>query len=208
MSNQIGRHIKYCRGYGPRHLKKNFTVLKPCRYCGIQLEDSKIGPHATWCMSNPNRTENIAKIAKSNIGKHHTDESKKKISEAGLRSKHRRLVRSIRSYIQKNGEIIKLDSSWEEELAKRLDFLCIEWNRPKEPMEWTDSEDKIHHYFPDFYLPKFNIYLDPKNPQAICQQKEKIDFIHSHYPNVILIRTLIECKTFVPLAHQDRAAAF
>jgi hypothetical protein len=58
------------------------------------------------------------------LGKNHTEEAKKKISEAALKSKHRRLRKGVVIY---NG--VMLDSSWELALAKRLD----EYLDPKNP---------------------------------------------------------------------------
>jgi hypothetical protein len=127
---------------------------------------------------------------KGKPGKKHTQESKKKISEAALKSKHRRLRKNPIDY---NG--VTLDSSWELELAKRLDFLEIEWIRPG-PVEWKDNDGVIHNYFPDFYLPKFNLYLDPKNQHAVRVQAEKLKVIRETVPNLKIIETLRECKEF------------
>ena len=126
----------------------------------------------------------------------HTIESKEKISQAALKSKHRRLIRSIREYVKTDGSKVMLDSSWEEELAKRLDQLNIEWIRPELPIQYLAPDGKLHNYFPDFYLPKYDIFLDPKNSYAIQVQKEKLDIIKTSMNNLIIIGTLEECKSF------------
>lgn len=64
-----------------------------------------------------------------------------------------------------------MDSSWEERLAKYLDSQNIQWTRPA-PIHVT--MDKVRRYFPDFYLPKYDVYLDPKNKHAEKVQKEKL----------------------------------
>jgi hypothetical protein len=89
-----------------------------------------------------------------------------------------------------------LDSSWEEALAKRLDELKIEWIRPKLPIQYLTPNGKTHNYFPDFYLLKYDMFLDPKNPYALRVQKEKIDIIKSIMNNLIIIETLEECQSF------------
>lgn len=71
---------------------------------------------------------------------------------------------------------IEMDSKWEVEVAILLDSLNIKWTRPN-PIEWVDCSNKKHRYFPDFYLPKYDIYLDPKNPILIEKQKEKLDIV-------------------------------
>jgi hypothetical protein len=69
------------------------------------------------------------------------------------------------------------DSNWEKDLAMFLDMKSIEWIQPKEPIKWIDCDNKTRKYFPDFYLPKFNLYLDPKNPICCYQQQEKLKVV-------------------------------
>jgi hypothetical protein len=126
----------------------------------------------------------------------HTEESKELIRQKALSSKHRRLVRSVREYVKLDGSIVKLDSSWEEALAKRLDDIGIQWIRPETPIEYVGSDGRTHNYFPDFYLPEQNLYLDPKNPAAINVQKDKLKILLNKMNNLIIIKTLEECKKF------------
>ena len=39
--------------------------------------------------------------------------------------------------------------------------------------------DKSRRYFPDFYLPKYDIYLDPKNPYLMQKDFFKMEIIKS-----------------------------
>ena len=82
----------------------------------------------------------------------------------------------IHKYKHKNGEIILLESSWEVKVAEKLDILNIDWTRPKH-IPWTDTSGKKRKYFPDFYLPKYNLYLDPKNKYQISISLEKLVII-------------------------------
>lgn len=126
----------------------------------------------------------------------HTPESLEKIREKALSSDHRRLVKSTRYYTHVDGTQVLLDSSWEESLARRLDSLGVAWSRPKDPIKWVDCSGKIHNYFPDFYLPIQDLYLDPKNPHAAQVQKEKLNVIKTLLPNLRIITTLKECEEF------------
>lgn len=180
--------------------------------------------HSRWCKSNPKRTsytnsndmskaraaispDSIEKRRKSIsdahkkgnydhvnrktfLGRKHSAESIQKMKQAALNSKHRRLRRGIVNY---NG--IMLDSSWELALAKRLDTLNIKWTRP-DPIPWIDQHGICHNYFPDFYLPDYNLYLDPKNKRARYVQREKINFLLAQYCNICIINTLDECLNF------------
>ena len=127
----------------------------------------------------------------------HSQETIEKVRQHALSSPHRRLVRSIRQYTQVDGTQVLLDSSWEECLAIRLDALGVVWLRPNDPIKWTDISGKTHNYFPDFYLPIQDLYLDPKNPHAALVQKEKLDIIKIQLPNLIIITSLKECEEFV-----------
>lgn len=200
---------------------------KYCNLDFSKFSVSEKANHSRWCVENPNRghwknrkpgecppqfkgkeiikkrAEGIKKAhargayenvdRRTWIGRKHTESSKQKMREAALKSRHRRLVRGIVEY---NG--VMLDSSWELILAKRLDELKIKWIRPSEPLPWEDDEGISHNYFPDFYLPDYNLYLDPKNPIAKRVQKKKLDIVLTKYPNVCILESEEECKAYVP----------
>lgn len=91
-------------------------------------------------------------------------------------------IRTNRSKIfcKEMNKIITLDSSWEKKIALFLNENNIIWTRPN-PLKWIDLKGKPHNYYPDFYLPDYNIYLDPKNPYCMSQDKEKLDIISEKY---------------------------
>jgi len=124
------------------------------------------------------------------LGKTHTEETKQLLREKALASPHRRLKRGIIEY-----KGVLLDSSWELELAKRLDELNIKWVRP-DPLPWVDDEGVTHNYFPDFYLEDYDLYLDPKNPQAVRVQKKKLEILLTQYKNIVIIDSLKKCKEY------------
>ena len=125
----------------------------------------------------------------------HSPEAIEKIRQGALKSNHRRLVRSIREYVKKDGTIVLLDSSWEEVLAKRLDHLNIIWERPSVPVIYQ-IDGVPRRYFPDFYLPEYDLYLDPKNPAAYSAQSRKIKILLDMMKNLVIIRSLSECENF------------
>lgn len=80
-------------------------------------------------------------------------------------------------YFNKNeNKEVLLESSWEVEVATKLDEHNIKWIRPKF-IKWEDSLGKTRRYFPDFYLPDYDMYLDPKNPYCMNKDKEKMTII-------------------------------
>ena len=146
--------------------------------------------------------ETKKKISDSLKGRGFSDERKKNISDACLKSNHRRLVRSIRPYTMKDGSVVMLDSSWEQLLAERLDQLNVDWVRPG-PMKWIDSTGKQRNYFPDFYLPKFDLYLDPKNPIAAKQQNEKVEWLRINIKNLVFLHNEEDIKNYCPGSSVD-----
>jgi hypothetical protein len=71
----------------------------------------------------------------------------------------------------------RFDSKWEVELATLLDKRNISWVVPRQSISWVDSTGKKRKYFPDFFLPDYNVYLDPKNPIVIKIQQEKLNAV-------------------------------
>ena len=126
-------------------------------------------------------------------GKKHSEQTKKRLSEKARLSKHRRLRKNMMEY---NG--ILLDSTWEVCMAKKLDMLSIRWERPA-PITYIDFFGNVRHYFPDFYLPEYDLYLDPKNPQAYKVQLEKIKCLQQQYNNIIILRSIDEINNFAPI---------
>jgi len=189
-----------------------------CKHCKKEFEKKEIANHSRWCDLNPKRSQynkdlTKARAAKKNFknqysygavcseetkekqrlastGRTHTEETKQLLREKALASPHRRLKKGTVEY-----KGILLDSSWELELAKRLDELEIKWVRP-DPIPWVDEEGVTHNYFPDFYLEDYDLFLDPKNPQAIKVQKKKLDSLLTQYKNIVIIDSIEKCKQY------------
>ena len=68
---------------------------------------------------------------------------------------------------------VLLDSSWEVIVATKLIDLGIKWIRPKF-IKWVDNMGTTRRYFPDFYLPDYDLYLDPKNPYCMMKDLDKM----------------------------------
>ena len=85
----------------------------------------------------------------------------------------------VKHYIYNN---VILDGKWELEVAKYLDNKNIKWERPKQGFEyiWNNS---IHIYFPDFYLPELNYYIEVKG-----YQRERDLYKWNSVENLIIIK--------------------
>lgn len=180
VGEKIG-HSKFCES-NPRQ-KINLESMKKARVNRIETSNQYMKAKKNG-LTLSQSDETKAKISNSNLGRKLSDSARDKISKKALLSTHRRLRKNPITY---NG--VLLDSTWEVELAIRLDFLNIYWIRP-DPIKWKDDFGKIHNYFPDFYLPDLDLYLDPKNPQAYRVQLRKIEILNATYSNIVWLTDL------------------
>lgn len=194
-STRVGQSIKipqdhkcpYCKKEFP---KKGLATHIHRKHLGTKVNYSKnsflVNNHAwnkglTKESSNSvrkgaERRSEIHRDGKVNYWYKHSEETRNKIRERALASCHRRVQRNIIKYRTVDGSIVTLDSSWEERVAIVLDKNGVDWIRPK-PIQWYDENGLKHNYFPDFYLPKYDVYLDPKNEIVYEMQKEKIRLV-------------------------------
>lgn len=69
----------------------------------------------------------------------------------------------------------KMDSTWEVILAQWMDLENIKWIRSRNIFfYWTDDDGLRRKYFPDFYLPDLDIYVDTKNTYLVKKDRKKI----------------------------------
>jgi len=77
----------------------------------------------------------------------------------------------------------KMDSRWEVEIAKWMDEHKIKWDRSRKRhmFKWVDNDGNERKYFPDFYLPEMNVYLDPKNDYYLERDLPKLKYVINKY---------------------------
>jgi hypothetical protein len=110
----------------------------------------------------------------------HSIETKQKLSEIRVQALNHNAFYSKRTQY---GNSV-LDSTYELTVAQSLDENGIEWIRPKS-LKWDDN-GQIRRYIPDFYLPEYNVYLDPKNDYLIKKDQRKIA-LAAKYNNVRIL---------------------
>lgn len=74
-------------------------------------------------------------------------------------------------FCKEQNKNVLLESSWEVEVANYLDSKNIKWIRP-DPIPYI--LDKVRHYYPDFYLVDYEVFLDPKNPYCMNKDEAKL----------------------------------
>lgn len=88
-----------------------------------------------------------------------------------------------------------LQSSYELKLFEILTELEVRWLRPKPLPYILDGEEK--RYYADFYLPDFNLYLEPKNDYLIKKEKRKFEVLNLVYPNIMVLDSSKITKEFI-----------
>lgn len=79
------------------------------------------------------------------------------------------------------------DSKWEVRVAKSLDENGIRWEQPKAGFVWNYHGNR---YYPDFFLPDFDVYLDPKN--SYLRETHKLKIENAQLMNKIRVLVLTE----------------
>lgn len=79
---------------------------------------------------------------------------------------------------------IKVQGTWERDIAIKLSELNIQWEKPSTNADvWRyETEGKYHSYAPDFYLPSLNIWLEIKG-YWWGNDKIKMEKIKKTYPH-------------------------
>lgn len=85
-------------------------------------------------------------------------------------------------------DVMEMKNQSEIEFAKILDLYNIEWRyEPKTfPIEWDDKGNVTLAFSPDFYLPKFNLYLEltTMNQRYVTMKNKKVKKLREMYPGV------------------------
>ena len=109
------------------------------------------------------------------LGKHHTEESKARISMTMIKKGYGGICK--RKLIEYKGTV--LESTYEYVVAVSLDENNIKWvktSRKDFKFPYSDPDGVTHYYTPDFYLPDYNMYLDPKNDYLISKVNPKFGY--------------------------------
>lgn len=113
------------------------------------------------------------------------------------------------------GESFTAESSYEVNLSTILNDLKILWKRPRY-FWYTDEENNKRRYYPDFYLPEYDLYLDPKNDylintdvfkiyQAAKENNIIIAIIGKKFINPNAIKKLVEDRGTAPLTSECKS---
>lgn len=135
-------------------------------------KNSKISAGLIGNSNNPKRRIRISCIICSKDFEARPSDKRKTCSKICSGSFHKRQIAGkCGGYRTKSGKSkffgcyyrdIWLDSSWELAFAKHLDNLKISWQRGLKFFHYTDESGKLRKYYPDFYLPDYELYIEIK----------------------------------------------
>lgn len=99
-----------------------------------------------------------------------------------------------------SGQMVQ--GSWERDLAIKFNELGIRWTKLKTHKDvWPYVIDgQLKHYTPDFYLPDFDVYLDPKG-YWWGDDKRKIEEVKKQHNDKRLV--IIEKELFETILNSD-----
>jgi len=167
----FNRHVK---AHGkPKKITGMNNTPGQCVYCEKECQtQSSLHNHMRRCSNNPDRImEQLTEDGRQKI----IDKNKKRVWTDDQRKNHstsmkKAVVENPESYTSLNvcgrtkvedykGE--KFHGKWEVEFAQWLDANNIRWIRKVSPIQYFWNND-WHSYFPDFYLPEFDYFIEVK----------------------------------------------
>jgi hypothetical protein len=170
-----------------------------CPFCGLEKE-SKAGAssHSRLCSENPDRRTTFTKTGLPAWNRGKTKDTDSRLTAMGeiislklsgkpraslTDDRKRRLSESARErgfggvtqsrWIKYNGKT--LGSSYELRVAQSLDENDVKWTTCSR-IRYIDPNGKTRTYTPDFYLPEYDVYLDPKNDFLLSNINPRLGF--------------------------------
>lgn len=86
-----------------------------------------------------------------------------------------------------NGEVVKLQGTWELALARFLDQRGIDYEAHRGRVPYHDSEGTERSYYPDLRIPALDAYVDVKNPLYEREHAKKLECVRACNPDMTLV---------------------
>ena len=85
-------------------------------------------------------------------------------------------------------DLITFAHNSERQFARLLDFYRVEWEYEPTafPIEWDAAGHAVQHFRPDFYLPRFDLYIEitTLNQRLVTKKNRKVRRLRELYPDV------------------------
>lgn len=173
---------EYCLKVGKNFLADIPIEVRKCKYCEKEFKVKKVSKKK-YC--------SISCGSKYMASQDGFSDFMKNIAKEGKCGGH--TSKKSTYYKREDGTSIYLQSSYEVTVAESLDKNDIKWTRPQ-CIVWIDELGEEHRYYPDFYLPKYDIYLDPKNSYLRKKDEAKIGKVQEQNGIKILVLDEVHLK--------------
>lgn len=81
---------------------------------------------------------------------------------------------------------ISVQGTWERDIAIKMSEFNIDWSRSPTSFGYVNDDGAFKRYTPDFYLKKFNLFLEIKG-YWWGNDKRKMELIFEQYPNINIL---------------------
>jgi len=89
------------------------------------------------------------------------------------------------------------DSMWEVALAKRLDELHVHWERnAARYLSYVDLNGRVRKYFPDFYVPSLDTYIEVKGYATTATKHKMSDAATRNNVKLVILTSLEAIGSF------------
>lgn len=90
-------------------------------------------------------------------------------------------------HVKLDGSIVKCQGTWEVALARRLNELNIDFVTHRGRWSYITDDKSSHSYYPDFYVPMWDTYIDVKGAFWNTEQAEKLTYVIASNTDKMLI---------------------
>ncbi len=90
-------------------------------------------------------------------------------------------------HIKQNGTVVKCQGTWEVALARRLDEMNVDYVTHDGRWKYITYDSSVHTYYPDFYIPMWDAYIDVKGAFWNAEQTQKLNYVQASNPDKLLI---------------------
>lgn len=187
--NSLRNHERLCKSNPDRQIPKNNFAEWNIKRTELNIpHPNQFTKAEKLGLPKPKVSEKTRlKLREKGLLRRHSQEEKDKLSETMRRIAKENPDKYSASQLHKRSKHyningFKIDGTWELIVVEYLNKSNIEWIKPKKPFEYTWN-GSIHNYYPDFYLPKYDRYIEVKGYET-SRDLEKYKAV----PNIILIK--------------------
>jgi len=106
-------------------------------------------------------------------------------------TKRKKLWSKESLYTTVDGLEVKMDSTWEVAMAKKLDELGVKWARDESlVLEYRTIRGRKRRYIPDFFLPEYDLYIEVKGYWTDAARHKMTDVQERNPVKILILETL------------------